>query len=540
MDISTGTRTVIVIVFAAYTIFQLVYSIVTRNRMRSGKGDYLSKFYTGGRSNGILVTAMMVSAGVAGAGVFMGVPGFTYTFGAIWMVCCFWSLCTNFMVLGLIGKRVGIVARRTNSKTFGELLMHRYGNSKLIGVMTSLVILIFLGAFAVSTIVGGGRIFQILTGQDYRIGLAIFMILVVIAALTGGMKGVASAIVIQGIVMTISVIVLFIMGVNSTGLSYTQTIQSLIETDPKWFMPTAQNGIWTVLSFAIMWGVATFTMPHVTMSTITYDNTRTLHRAISIGSVVVAIWLLGLNGLCFTVKYMFPAGTLPTADLGIPMLAVTTMPAWAAGLVLAGVCGAVQSSVGGMVVSLAGTVVSDLYKNIINPKASAESVRRLNVIAVIAVCVIVFLFACKPPELLAMLITYATGGMMVAFFHVVLLGLFWKRANKYGAAVGIISGVALYILIQNNILPWSCGMNASIMATVISWFLMMAVSAVTPKTPYGIIATWFGKDYPEAPAGGTEAVAAAEAEHLEHQGSDLQRRERRNAGAPAQTAVSLE
>lgn len=39
MDISTGTRTVIVIVFAAYTIFQLVYSIVTRNRMRSGKGD---------------------------------------------------------------------------------------------------------------------------------------------------------------------------------------------------------------------------------------------------------------------------------------------------------------------------------------------------------------------------------------------------------------------------------------------------------------------------------------------------------------------
>ena len=90
MNLSTNQRIIIITVFAAYTIFQLVYSLVTRKAMAKGKGDYLSKFYTGGRSGGVLVTAMMVSAGVAGAGVFMGVPGYTYTFGATWMVCCFW------------------------------------------------------------------------------------------------------------------------------------------------------------------------------------------------------------------------------------------------------------------------------------------------------------------------------------------------------------------------------------------------------------------------------------------------------------------
>ena len=225
MNLSTNQRIIIITVFAAYTIFQLVYSLVTRKAMANGKGDYLSKFYTGGRSGGVLVTAMMVSAGVAGAGVFMGVPGYTYTFGATWMVCCFWSMCTNFMVLGLIGKRVGIVARRTDSKTFVELLMHRYNNSKIVGALCGLVILFFLGAFAVSTITGGGRIFQILTGQDYRIGLAIFTVLVIIAAITGGIKGIASAIVFQGIIMTVSVIILFIIGINGTDLSYTETIQ---------------------------------------------------------------------------------------------------------------------------------------------------------------------------------------------------------------------------------------------------------------------------------------------------------------------------
>lgn len=343
MDISSKQRIIIISVFAIYTATLLIYSIVTRKSLKNGKGDYLSKFYTGGRSGGIIITAMMVSAGVAGAGVFMGVPGFTYTFGATWMVCCFFSIGSNLMVLGLLGKRVGIVARRTNAKTFIELFMNRYNNSKIFGLICGIATLFFLGGFAVSTITGGGRIFQILTGQDYRIGLAIFTALVILAALTGGIKGVASAMVIQGAVMTISVLVLFIAGINSTGLSYTETIQSLMETNPDWFLP-GENALQTTISYAILWGITTFTLPHVTMTALTYKDTKTLHRAIKIGTVVVAIWLLGLNGLCFITKYTFAEGTLATADLAIPSLAVKVMPAWAAGLVLAGVSGAVQSS----------------------------------------------------------------------------------------------------------------------------------------------------------------------------------------------------
>lgn len=73
MEMSSSTRTTIVAVFAIYTILLLGYSLYSRRAMKEGKGDYISKFYTGGRDGGILMTAMMVSAGVAGAGVFMGV-----------------------------------------------------------------------------------------------------------------------------------------------------------------------------------------------------------------------------------------------------------------------------------------------------------------------------------------------------------------------------------------------------------------------------------------------------------------------------------
>ena len=69
MEMSSSTRTTIVAVFAIYTILLLGYSLYSRRAMKEGKGDYISEFYTGGRDGGILMTAMMVSAGVAGAGV---------------------------------------------------------------------------------------------------------------------------------------------------------------------------------------------------------------------------------------------------------------------------------------------------------------------------------------------------------------------------------------------------------------------------------------------------------------------------------------
>lgn len=76
---------------------------------------------------------------------------------------------------------------------------------------------------------------------------------------------------------------------------------------------------------------------------------------------------------------------------------------------------------GGMIVSLAGTVVSDLYKNIFDKDANPETIRKLNVAAILVVSIVIFLLASNPPQLLAQLITYATGGLTVVFFHVVCL-----------------------------------------------------------------------------------------------------------------------
>lgn len=493
LGITSGARSVIIIVFTLYTAVLFFYSLYSRKSMKSTAVDkYVNEYYTGGRGMGMLMIAMMVSAGVAGAGVFLGVPGYIYSLGSVWMLCCFWSTTMNFMVLGQVGKKTGIVARRIDAQSFVSLLMHRYNFNKLFGFLASVVLLIFLGGFAVSTIVGGGRIFQVMTGQPYWIGLAIFTALVIIAALSGGVKGVATAIVIQGIIMTISVVILFVMGRNAAG-PYGEVVKNLAETQPEWFVPAWKPQM--VFSFAFLWGFTTFTLPHVTMSALTYKNTKVLHNAIKVGLVIVFVWLICLNMLCFPIKALFPDLQVP--DMGIPMLTVKVLPSWVAGLVLAGVCGAVQSSVGGMIVALSSCFVKDFYQILFKPDAKPETLKKLSLVSTVVISLIIFLFALNPPALLASLITYSTGGLTVAFTSTLLLGYYWKGANEYGAIAAIVTGIPLYLLIDKGVLPWSLGMNACIVATLISTIIMVIVSKVTPKTPYGIIATWFGEEYPE-------------------------------------------
>jgi len=54
--------------------------------------------------------------------------------------------------------------------------------------------------------------------------------------------------------------------------------------------------------------------------------------------------------------------------------------------------------------------------------------------------VISFLLAIKPPALLAWLIWMGIGIMLATFVVPILFGLYWKRANRYGAIWSMVAG----------------------------------------------------------------------------------------------------
>ena len=57
-----------------------------------------------------------------------------------------------------------------------------------------------------------------------------------------------------------------------------------------------------------------------------------------------------------------------------------------------------------------------------------------------------FVLAIVPPDVIWKINMFAFGGLETAFFWVLVCGLFWKRAGKWGALLSMIGGSASYCL----------------------------------------------------------------------------------------------
>jgi len=321
----------------------------------------------------------------------------------------------------------------------------------------------------------------------------LFAGLVLLTAALGGIKGVATAIVFQGIVMTVSVITLFIATLYNLG-PLEPVYKELIKIDPSLVTPWTWNPSYQ-FSMWVVYGLVYIGLPHGAMAALTYKDTKSMHKAIIMGVVFVLVWTLALIWTGSLGRVMFP--DLEVADQIIPSIAMKVLPPWMAGLTLAGVAGAIQSTVGSMVIIISSTFVRNAYQAVINPKADSKKLKKVTIASTITICAGIFLLSINPPDALQFMITFAIGGLGASFFWPLLLGIYWRRANEYGAAAGMVSGMAVYILGAGGYLPITMGMNAIVTALIISGALTISVSIVTPKTPKGIIMTWFGRTYPK-------------------------------------------
>lgn len=116
------------------------------------------------------------------------------------------------------------------------------------------------------------------------------------------------------------------------------------------------------------------------------------------------------------------------------------LPYWVSGLVAAGGLAAALSTADGLLLAIANALSHDVYGKIIDPQASTA--KRL--IAARILLIVVGVFAAY---LAAARLTGILGGVIWAFsfaasglFVPLVLGVWWKRANKAGAVAGITAG----------------------------------------------------------------------------------------------------
>jgi sodium/pantothenate symporter len=451
---------------------------------------YEEEFYTAGRGLGGVLVALVIASGMASAGTFIAGPGMCYAYGYSWVLINITQSFISLMLLAAVGIMVGLVARRANVITYLDIFKARYQSKAIVLIMAVLVALLLIPYMA-TQFVGAARVIVQMTGMGYFASLALGSGVVLVYCVLGGMRGTAVATLLQGVVITIGTVLLFAGTYRATG-GFERSTEAIAALDPKFLSPTMLGEFsWPfIFSAACLSGYFVAGAPHGMLGALSYKNTKALKRGIWLGSVLVFIWTLLLCLAGVMGRALIP--NLEVADEIAPWLAMNVLPGPLAGIVLAGIVAGIQTTVAAMAI----VITSSIARNVVNELGFELKSHQLKTLSrvTMATCIgAAIALAMTQPTLVQWIILFSLGGLGSSALAPIVIGMYWKKGNRWGALASITCGMILYVL-AFTLLPGIgvLDMHPSFPCILTSAVVYVLVSLATPPPADEVVQTFWG------------------------------------------------
>jgi len=163
---------------------------------------------------------------------------------------------------------------------------------------------------------------------------------------------------------------------------------------------------------------------------------------------------------------------------------IAGLPYVVSGMVAAGGLAAALSTADGLLLTIANALSHDLYYKMIDPNAStARRVAISKALLLIVALAAAYVASQKPADIL-FLVSAAFSFAAAAFFPALTLGIFWKRATKWGAVLGMIAGLGTTMFYMVTTQPWLRGIFG-VTSPVQLWWEIQPISAGVFGVPIG-------------------------------------------------------
>ena len=445
-----------------FVVLLLVGYVVSyqANRATSFKKEY----FLGSQNLGGVVLAMTLVATYGSVSSFVSGPGVAWNLGLGWVVFAAPQIITGFLILGLVGKRMTILAHRTESLTVIDLLFERF-QSRLVAVLLALMLIIFFLAMIVGQFIGGAQIFAGLTDIDYSLGLVIFALVTVLYS-SGGFRAVAITDAICAILMLTGMFILgYVIVRDGGGLKGIMDTLATVNLDEQTGVSrnleyNAGGALPLGLLFSawILVGFATVGLPQSLVRCMSYKSSHELHKAMVIATVICGALMIGMTMLGVFARAVIPDLPKGGTDAVIPTLIAHKMHPLVAGVTILGPLAATMSTVSSLLIASASAIIRDLFKALRpeQPQAAnspiADAVKpalsyhekiiikgTTLVMGIIAITLALF-----PLDIVVWVNLFAFGGLESAFVWPVVLGLFWRKFNTCGVLTSLIAALGVY------------------------------------------------------------------------------------------------
>jgi cation/acetate symporter len=137
--------------------------------------------------------------------------------------------------------------------------------------------------------------------------------------------------------------------------------------------------------------------------------------------------------------------------------AIGGLPYVISGMVAAGGLAAALSTADGLLLTIANALSHDLYYKMIDPNAPTARRVTISKVLLLVVALAAAAVAAQKPADILFLVSAAFSFAAAAFFPALVLGIFWARANKWGATLGMVAGLGTTFYYMATTQPWMRG-----------------------------------------------------------------------------------
>ena len=491
---------ILVVTIAVYLLSMVGIGVFYSRRNKS-----TDDFYLGGRKLGPLVTAMSAEASDMSAYLLMGLPGVALLAGlpeATWTAIGL-AIGTYLNWL-IVAKRIRRYSQKIGAVTIPDFFSRRYHDDKhILSVIAALVIIVFFIPYTASGFNACGTLFSSLFGTNYFTAMIISAVVIVAYTTLGGFLAASTTDLIQSVIMTIALIVVVFFGIHAAGgwdavVANAQSIPGYLNLSQGFDAATgtaASYGPITVIS-TMAWGLGYFGMPHILLRFMAIEDVKKLKTSRRVASIWVVI-SMGIAVLIGVVgNAMMHAGVIEELSsansqriiIKIAELLSTFgfLPAVIGGVILAGILAATMSTADSQLLAAASSVSQDIARDTLGIKLSDRTAMILARCTVIVIALIGVIWARNEGSVFT-IVSFAWAGFGAAFGPVMLLALFWKKSNKYGAICGMVTGGAMVFIWKYAVRPLGGALDIYelLPAFLIAIVVNVAVSLLTSKHNMG-------------------------------------------------------
>jgi len=429
---------------ALYFMVMLLIGLYAYKKSTSDVAGYM----LGGRSLSPSVAALSAGASDMSGWMLMGLPGAMYISGlsSIWIaIGLVLGAFVNYLV---VAPRLRTYTEIANdSITLPDFFENRFNDkSRLLRIVSSVVIVVFFTLYTSSGIVAGGKLFESSFGLNYEIGLYVTAGVVVAYTLFGGFLAVSLTDFVQGCIMFVALVLVPIVAVSEVG--GIAEMQSTIETiNPELLNLFSGVSVIGILS-AMAWGLGYFGQPHIIVRFMAIRSVKDMPTARRIGMSWMIVAIIGAMATGFAgIAYVAKTGLkLDDAETIFIVLSQLLFSPLIAGFLLAAILAAIMSTISSQLLVTSSSLTGDFYQAFLHKDASEKQLVLVGRISVFVVALVAIYLAYDRNSSILSLVSNAWAGFGAAFGPVVIGCLYWKGMTRNGALAGIVSG-AITVLI---------------------------------------------------------------------------------------------